>query len=200
MNMKCKKCVRLNKDKSSEPCSLCIHRPHELCCFDRFIPIEENPIKQEVNMKYKLQIQYPVKKEHITLAFHLGRLEGLIGSVNEIDNSVIEFATGDKKGREGIPESWLIPIEDEVITAEEYLDRRMESQQKAIQVPIDVYKADIRAAFKAGEKNQWINHAELIDVVNEFIDKTEGANLTSQVVNDWVRVFKRHSENIKPLT
>lgn len=35
--MKCDQCTHLNQDKTSWPdCISCIHRPHDLCCDDKF--------------------------------------------------------------------------------------------------------------------------------------------------------------------
>lgn len=38
--MACERCKFMSNDKLKEPCSGCIHRPHELCCIGRFEPAE----------------------------------------------------------------------------------------------------------------------------------------------------------------
>jgi hypothetical protein len=49
---KCDECTHLNQDKTGDSvCTDCIHRDHDLCCSDRFNPVNKNITEAQLILK-----------------------------------------------------------------------------------------------------------------------------------------------------
>ncbi len=134
---------------------------------------------------YTLKIQYPITKADIEIIY---KSKKSMCWLYEHDGTKINHLdTG------GLPESWLVPIEDKAMTAEESLK---EWGGVSVLEHNRIKKTYIEA-FKAGEKNQWINHGELKKLINEFIecfkdgDKADGYYFENR--------FREALKNIKPV-
>lgn len=71
------------------------------------------------------------------------------------------------------PESWLIPIEEKVITAEEYVNDQYSPETKYFE------RHQIELAFNEGERNQRLKMDEKLKPIEEII-REEIENIVSQ--------------------
>ncbi len=67
--------------------------------------------------------------------------------------------------------SWLHIIEDEVITAEEWCNKQHYTSP------------GYGIAFKAGEKNQWVNHKKLREAVKQYLKSWSAYDLEDALKN-----------------
>jgi hypothetical protein len=130
---------------------------------------EVETIKPEVNMsKHKLEIPEEVPKEYMCQPALLA-----------IDGMEVEFIcvmTTDAIARFKYmgkhfhcPESWLIPIEDKVLTAEEYVNDQYSPETKHFE------RHQIELAFNEGERNQRLKKdlevKRLVEIVENMKDE-----------------------------
>lgn len=111
-------------------------------------------------MKFKLQIQYPITAADM----HLMHFDSI--SVSWIyDRNGKDISDGECR-IEGIPESWLTPIEDKPITAEEYIYEMFDGKKALDKDDEHEFSYnEMKESFDYGDENgqlkQWINHTEL---------------------------------------
>lgn len=136
---------------------------------------------------YTLKIQYPISKEDIEIIH--GNNKSMCW-LYEHDGCRINHLD-----IEGHPESWLIPIEDKPITAEEAYKKRYTAHKFDKNMKFLVYKD----GFYDGEKNQWINHDELRKLL-EYWDACNNSDEWNDTIPEmFSEKVKEALKNLQPI-